>query len=308
MSFLKKAATAAATGGFSLLLGGGGDGGSAPQVDPLVGQNARTMSSIGNSQYAWAKDTNARIAPMFDQLTGAASGIGRDSATRSDALWQTYSDAFAPVNDQVAADAMGWDSPDALERAAGEASATVGKTYAQSAGRRGAMMAKYGINPRDALQLGEMANLQQATDEATAANAAREGRRNMAVQMRSGASQVGQGIASTAMGADQLALSGTGAAANIAATGVNTQTAAVDSAMPWLTGSNSALLGVNQQQMSSWQASQQASQARAAGIGQLLGTLGGAALGGPVGASIGGSIGKTVATPTTPAPSTWKFG
>lgn len=278
---------------------GGGDEGSAPAIDPRVQQNAYKMSDIGGERYTWAQEQDKKLAPMFDKLGGVAGGIADDGAARSDALWQTYTDTFAPVTDQVADDAMGWDSAANLENAATDAAATVGKSYAQAGNRRGAMMAKYGINPATALRMGEGANLQQASDEAVAANTARDARRTMGVQLRTGAAQLGRGVASDSMAADGVALAGAGAGANIAATGVNTSNAATDSALPWYTGSNNALTGINQAQTQAYQAKQQASAARSQGIGQLIGTIGGAVIGGPMGAAIGGSIGGTIAKPKT---------
>ena len=302
MSFSLKKFAAGGLGAGAVLgavggLLGGGDDGNAPVIDPRVQQNAYKMSDIGGERYSWAQEQDKKLAPMFDRLGGIAGGVADDGAMRSDALWKTYTDTFAPVTDRVATDAMGWDSAQNLEAAAADATATVGKSYAQAANRRGAMMAKYGINPATALRMSEGANLQQAADEAVAANAARDARRTMGVQLRTGAAQLGRGVAADSMNADSVALAGAGAGANIAATGVNTSNAATDSALPWFTGSNSALLGTNQAQMQAYQAQQQASAARSQGIGQLIGTIGGAVIGGPMGAAIGGSLGGAVAKP-----------
>lgn len=158
------------------------------------------------------------------------------------------------------------------------------------------MMAKYGLNPADALRMGEMANLQQASDAAVAANAGRDARRMQGVQLRTNAAGVGSNLLSGTTALDSLALQGGNVAAGLEGERINTYNTGTQGALPWFTGSNNALVGVNNAEMDAWKTNENIKAAKSAGVGRLLGTVAGGALGfmagGPVGAAAGASVGS----------------
>lgn len=292
---LGKAALAVGTGGLSLLAGGGGGGTSAaPTIDPRVQQNAYLMADTGKGVLDWNKTALDKMTPTFDSAVANANTIAGTALDRATTAGNIYDQSFAPVTQQVATDAMNWDTGTALDKAAAQAGATVDAKYAQADNRRGAMMAKYGLNPADALRLGEMANLQHASDSAVAENAGRDARRTQGVQMRTNAAGVGANVLSGATALDSLALQGGNSAAGLEGERVNTYNAGTQGALPWLTGSNNALTGVNNSQMQAWQTNEQMKAAKAAGIGKLVGTVAGAGLGFMAGGPAGGAAGSNI--------------
>lgn len=297
-SFLKKAGLAAATGGLSLLAGGGGN--AAPVVDPRVAENAAFMGQTGRDLIASNKTAMERANPVFDAGVGRATTIADTALGRSGQLYDAYSGSFLPVTQQVATDAMNWDSADALSRASNEAGAAVGRNYAKARNQRGAMMAKYGLNPTAALALEQQTGVQQAADTAAAENAAREGRMLQGAQLRANAAGVGSNVLQGATALDSVAMNGGNTAAALEAERINTANAGTNAALPWISGANNAFIGVNNSQMDAWKTNESLAAARAAGIGRLLGTAIGAGagfmMGGPAGASAGSQLGGAAGT------------
>ena len=275
MGFSLKNAVAGGLGVGALagaLTGGGGGSAAAPALDPRVKENAYLMSDTGKGVLDWNKTALDKAMPTFDTGVARANQVAGTALDRAGMTGDLYEGSFLPVTQQVATDAMGWDSAPALERAAAEAGSTVDAKYAQADNRRGAMMAKYGLNPADALQLGEMANLQQASDTAMAENAGRDNRRMQGVQLRTNAAGVGSNLLAGTTALDNLALQGGNTAAGLEAERVNTYNTGTQGALPWLSGSNSALLGTNNAEMDAWKTNESIKAAKSAGIGKRLGT------------------------------------
>lgn len=292
---------AAAGGGMLLgkLFGGGGDS-KAPEIDPRVAQNAHKMSDIGSDSYAWNLAEAKRLQPVFQNLAGQTGGITSDAIARAGMVGNQYDSTFMPVNAQVAQDAMTYDSPEEMERAAGSAVTDTASAFNRARANQGAYFSRFGANPANFASQNWKMGIEQAKAEAGAANTAREGRRLGGIQLRTGAANLGRGILSDATSQNALGLSGAGATGGIASQGMDVYNSGTQSALPWFTGANSAMLGINQQQQQAYNADQQRDAAKWAGIGQLVGTVGGFALGGPLGAGIGGAIGKSAAPAVIP--------
>lgn len=302
-------AKAAATGGLSLVtdkLFGGGNGG-APQVDPRLGANAGRMSGIAGDSYAWNLGEANRLQPMFRELTGQARGISSEAADRSGRIGQQYDSVFSPVNAQVASDAMNYDSPAEMERAAGQALSDTNTAFGQARGRTGAYFGKYGLNPANFASQNFLLNLEQAKAGAGGMNAARENRRMGGIQLRTGAANLGRGILSDATSQSGLALTGGNAAGDLATGGMNVYNAGTSAALPWFTGANNAFLGKQSSDMAGYAADQQANATKWGGIGSLVGTGAGFMMGGPVGAMAGGQAGRGIGSMVAPqmAPATF---
>ena len=293
---------AAAVGGGSLLgkLFGGDGKSSAPQIDPRVGENAHKMSDIGKDTYAWNLAEANRLQPLFQQLSGQTGGITNEAIARGGRVGAQYDSTFAPVNQQVASDAMTYDSPAEMERAAGSAVTDTASAFNRARENQGAYFARFGANPANFASQNWKMNLEQAKAEAGAANGAREARRMGGIQLRTGAANLGRGILSDATSQSALGLSGAGATGGIASQGMDVYNQGTSAALPWYTGANQAMLGINQQQQQAYSADQQRDAAKWGGIGQLAGTIGGFALAGPLGGMLGDRIGKTVAPSVIP--------
>lgn len=297
---LKSVAAGGLIGGAVGSLLGGGGGGDAPQIDPRVQANAYEMADTGKSLYSWNVDNATKVLPKFDAASVAAEGIAGRAGARSGDMSTMYRQDFAPVTSRVATDAMGFDSAANLDKAGADAAGQVASAYTRAGGRRGAMMAKYGLNPHQFASTADAANLEQAAAEADASNRARTERSLAGIQLRSNAAQLGRGIVADTATADQLQLGAATAAPTIASSGVTFRNQAVSSALPWYQASNQALLGINQAQTSAYEAEQQRKGQQMAGLGQLVGTGLGFMVGGPPGALLGSQVGTTVAHPLTP--------
>lgn len=297
---LKKAAGAVATGGLSLASGlFGDDSGAAPRVDPQVRANAEKMSKIGNDSYAWNAAEAQKLQPLYANLTSQAGGVTSNAVGRAGGIGAQYDNTFAPVNEQVASDAMTYDSAAEIERAAGQAASDTATAFGRAKGREGAYMARYGLNPANFASQNYTMNLEQAKAETAAANNARESRRMGGIQLRSAAAGLGNQVLAGANATSGVALGGAGVTGTLATGGIDAYNRGTSAALPWITGSNSALLGVNAAESAAYQADRQAEAAKWAGIGQLVGTAGGFALGGPAGAMAGGQAGRGLGSAAT---------
>lgn len=298
---LGKAATGMAGGGFNFLgdLLGGGDA-QAPQIDPQVSANAHKMSDIANTSYAWNLNAANKVQPTFDRLTDETGRLTTGAVQRGIGIGNQYDQSFMPVNAQVATDAMTYDSPAELERAAGRAVTDTGAAFARARGRSGATMAKYGINAGQFGNFDYLANLEQAKAEAGAANDARETRRAGGIQLRQTAAGIGSNVLAGANSTAGVGIGGASTTGNLATGGITAYNTATGAALPWYTGANNAMLGINQSQMQAYQAQQQADAAKWGGIGQLVGTGVGFMVGGPAGAMVGSQLGKTATTAARP--------
>ena len=277
--------------GLGKLFGGGGGGG--PQIDPRVNQNIDLMNRAGSDSYAWNLAEAKRLQPTFQGLTNTAQGIVGSAAGRGDQIGQQYMTNFAPINAQVASDAMGFDSADQLEKAASEAASTTATAFGRERTRQRTNMARFGANPNNFASTDWKMGIEQARAEAGAANAARDARRMGGIQLRTGAANIGSGILRDATSQDALSLSGANTAGNLAGSGMDVYNRGVNSAMPWLQGANSAMMGVHDVNMRSYEADQARKGALMQGIGSLAGMAAGSFLG-PMGAMAGQQLGASL--------------
>lgn len=186
--------------------------------DPNPGMIASAQSServgleqvaLGREQFEWNKqneaDNRALSAPIIaSQVAQAEKDQAFNNSQRD-----YYRDVYQPVERQSVADAMGYDSAANMERVAGEAQADV--VGATSRARQGLTrdMARIGLDPSSSRAMTAISDSfsNGALAEASAMNAARRGREDAGIALRSGVSNFGRNMPNTAAQSNQLAQS-----------------------------------------------------------------------------------------------------
>lgn len=269
-------------------------GGSAPQADPQIGKAALENAQLGKDwlsfakeQYGVGNERQSEIDKLTNQVTQQQLDTQDKSNARADEQWQQYNQRFAPIEQQVATEAMNYDSPEKQAEAAGQARADVqsaADTQRQITQRTAAAQ---GINPGSGRYAGvdRAAELTTAVQAAGAENKARDTVKNMGIMLRKDAASLGRGMTGTAAQSYGVGLNaGNSAVGNI--TSANQSWANNNAAMAQgfqgnIGANNSAASILNQQygnQVNAYNAQQQAESQSAAGIGSMVGTLGAAFL------------------------------
>jgi len=278
----------------------GGSGGSAPQMDPRLIENAGKMSGIAGDTYAWNLSEAKRLQPLYQNLSGQTGGIVSGAIDRGGRVGTQYDNTFMPINERVASDAMTWDSPQAQEAAAGRAITDTASAFNRMRGQMRGNFARYGMNPNNFASQNYMLGLEQARAEAGGANKARTDRQLQGVTMRTNAANLGRGILQDATSQGGLALTGANTTSGILGEGMQSYNTGTGAALPWFTGANNAFQGIYSNQMNQYNADQQRDANKWAGIGSLVGTGIGFMAGGPMGAMVGSQVGKGITQAQVP--------
>lgn len=225
-------------------------------LDALTKQVAE--SALGSQAKAdqWAqedRDISSRLRDKYEQWANDDRTLGRNTAAYADSLatqgealgdkyekqyqaeaarqngfskeeQDRYKNAFRPIQDRLASDAMNWDSEARLESEAGKARADVMDNAALQRQMQQRQMASMGVNPNS----GRFAGIERATDTMTALgaagaqNLARDNVRAQGVQLRGEASNIGQQVLNNGQQASQLGMAATSAANGAKVQGMNT--------------------------------------------------------------------------------------
>lgn len=271
-----------------------GGGGSAPAPDPAIGAAAQQNAEVAREALTFNKQVYADNQPRQAASDALATrvvedqlAISQQNQTQAADQWDRFQTIFAPVENQMVADATNIDSAGELARASGEAATGVQTQFDNAAGQRRRSQAAMGINPNSgrAMAMDSEAQLGLAASKAGASNNARLVARDRGIALRAGAANFGRNMPNTAANAYTTAVnSGNSAMSNQNSTmgtananagqmnqGFNTS----------INGTNSAMQGLNAQygnQLNAWNTQQQADAASSAGIGNMVGTIGAAAL------------------------------
>lgn len=152
---------------------------------------------------AWAVVAGATIATVGGAMLADDNGAqgANDAAadsTRMEAQiardqWDRYKEIYEPLERQVVNEAQNYDTPDAYQRAAGEASATVGQQFGKARDR---LTRTPGLDPTSAGYQASMVGLDlaQAASDATQQNAARQRVRDTAYARKTDALSLGKGL------------------------------------------------------------------------------------------------------------------
>lgn len=191
----------------------GGD--SPPPPDPAIGQAAQMNAEVGREYLAWYKSKDAAEAPMRQE----AGNVALDMANRQIATskkQEGYADdtrayelsTFRPLEQKIAADALGYDTPARREAESAQAMADVGT--AGEAGRANLIreVQSRGGDVNSGNFTAGLAGMtgREAAVKAASGNQARKNVEAIAGAKLADAANLGRGIASTNATQTQLGL------------------------------------------------------------------------------------------------------
>jgi hypothetical protein len=261
-------------------------------------KSAQYSYELGKRQQDWAEKTYAENKGTSDLVIEAALGSLERQEADAARDRARYEEIFQPLEEQLAAEAESYATPERLEYEAGKAEADVAQQFEQARQSAQDRLESYGVDPsqtrQGALDLGS--RLAEAASQASAGNQARDQAQALQRQLRSEAINIGRGYPGQIAGQEAGA---TGAGNQAASTGLAT-TASGASTM----GTGGSWQGLGNQgigmwgdilntgfnnQMDRWKGEQEAS----SGWGDVLGTVAGIA-----GGRIFGAEGGVIPDPT----------
>jgi hypothetical protein len=220
-----------------------------PKPDPLIGQAAKQNADIAQQQLdiakeqlAWEKERARTQDPLIQKIVDQQIQSGNTNAARAESQWEAYRKLFAPLEEQMAHDAAGFDSEERKDRAAAEAAADIRRSYQGALDTNQRALQRMGVNPDSGRFQAAMndISLSLARDSAGAMNKARRDTELQGMAMRQGAAQFGRNMPTTGIATDAAALSAGNAATDNLATKSNLHNAALNAAQNWFGGTASA--------------------------------------------------------------------
>lgn len=196
---------------------------------------AVAQAALSAEQLAWAKELYAETAPDradATRRTNEAADAQLASMRQNDAISKDYNDyakeTFRPLEKQMVADAVAYDTDERKEQNAGRAVADVAQQFDKSAEQSTRALSRMGVNPTSgaALAASNQMGIGKAVATAAAANKARLDTETQGYARKSDAANLGRGLASAqatsagvALNAGNSAVGSSGAVGNIAAQG-----------------------------------------------------------------------------------------
>jgi hypothetical protein len=253
-----------------------------PDYTPLANasaESAKWANDLAKEQFAWAKEQWTENKKVSDQFVDFAMGQMDRQAEWAASDRERYETIFQPLEEQLAADAESYASPERQAAEAGKAEADVAQQFEQARRTAQERLESYGVDPTQT-RSGAMdlqTRIAEAASQAAAGNTARERTEATGRALRSEAINVGKGypaqVGASAAGAQNA---GTGAVASgnqTTATGASTMGTA-----PQYGGLANQSIGnwgniLNQgygNQLDAWKAEQSSS----SGIGSMAGLAG----------------------------------
>ena len=265
-------------------------------IDMIRG-SASSSYGLSTEMQEWARNAYAENKGVSDIVIDKALGEMDKMIADSDWSRDRYRNIFAPLEEQLAAEAESYASPERLEYEAGKAEADVAAQFEQARKTAQERLEGYGVDPsqtrQGAMDLGS--RVAEAAAQASGGNQARWHAEDVGRQLRSEAINVGRGVSGDirADSSAGLAAGNQGANTGLATTASGANT--MGTGTTW-TGIGDAAVSnwgntLNQDyqnQMAQYEADQQAS----SGWGELAGTVVGTIAGGPIGAGIGNKVGS----------------
>lgn len=190
-------------------------GSDAPAPDPLIGQAALANTAIAKDALDWYKAKDAADKPMRDAATAAATDAAQvqaETARKQNAMAdETYAytkGTFRPLEQKMAGDAIGYDTPQRREQEAAQAIADVGTQMGAQKKQVMADLASRGVDPSSGSAAIALARMGIGTGAAAAAagNQARKNVEAVGGAKVADAVAMGRGIASTNATQTQLGL------------------------------------------------------------------------------------------------------
>lgn len=183
----------------------------------MSGANAAAMANaeLAKESLAFYKQIYAEQAPARERATNTALQVADAqlaSMEQQAALSKEYADynreTFRPVEQQVVADAMAYDTPDRREAEAGQAVADVGIQAANARQAQTRAQTRMGVNPNSgaATSMQSALSLGEAAAKAGAGNTARKNVETIGFARKMDAAGLGRNLASNSSTAASVAL------------------------------------------------------------------------------------------------------
>lgn len=190
---------------------------------------ANQQSALSQEQFNWNKEIYERdTAPMQRQQMELQTRIANDALARAakqdklaDEQNAYYKETFQPIERQVAADAVGYDSAENVGRRSGIAAANVNQQFSNARGQSARMAGRYGLGSTAFSGPAGAAERAQALGTAGAATGAAFDTQDKALQLRAGVANFGRNMPNTALTGWNAATSSGGAAGNAANSALN---------------------------------------------------------------------------------------
>jgi hypothetical protein len=180
----------------------------APSPDPLIGEAARANSEIAKEALAFYKDvyTNELLPMQKEQQALGRNLVDRFLASQdkqeefADKQNAYYDSTFKPVEQQMARDAMGYDSESNIARRSGIAGANVEQQFSQAAAENNRNLSRYGLNPNSSAfaATNERLMREKALAKAGAQTGAAFDTMDRGIALRAGAANFGRNMPNTA--------------------------------------------------------------------------------------------------------------
>lgn len=202
----------------------------------LDSTNAQERVAQAQLDFAKQQDADNKIRnAKADALTEQVANKQLAAMDQNMALAKDYDDynkgTFRPLEKSIVEEAQNYDTPEAQEKAAGEASAAVKQSLAQSSEATARAQARMGVNPNSgrAQVTQSEAAVTGALGEASAENTARTSVKTLGAAKRMDAASLGRNLPSAQAAAAGLGIQAGNAAVGNTATTNNAATAGANS-------------------------------------------------------------------------------
>lgn len=265
------------------------------QIAAASEKSANLAFQVAQDQLAWAKEQYAHNSAITDTVVDSALGQMDQAGQWAAEDRSRYENIYQPLEEQQAADAQDWASPERKEAAAGAAEADVAQQFESARQSATQKLEQFGVDPSQTRQgaLDSQSRFAEAAARAGAGNTARRGLDDQQQALIANAVNVGKGYPSQYT-AQQGVQSGAGnQAVNSSLATTQSGSNTMGTPATWQGLGNSALgtwantlnMGF-QNQLSSFNADQ----ASSSGIGGILGQVAGFGLSKIPGLADGGSV------------------
>lgn len=263
-------------------------GSSAPAPDPQIGAAAAAQAATAKEALAWYKDLYANeLLPLQKEQQAAGrqlmdryfASMDKQEAF-ADKQNAYYDSTFKPIEQQVARDAMGYDSAQNIAKRSGIAGANVEQVYSEAQQENSRNLSRYGLNPNSSAfaATNERLMRDKALAKAGAQTGAAFDTMDKGIALRAGAANFGRNMPNTASNYYTNANSAGGAAMGTS-TAMNNTALANSNAVgqgystfqQGTQNSGTLFLGQYGAQMQGYQADQQAKGGLYQGIGTMAG-------------------------------------
>jgi hypothetical protein len=251
-------------------------------ITKLLRKSANQSFKKSQEQFDWAKQAYADNKEVSDLVIDRAIGAMDKQEAWADEDRARYQSIFQPLEEQLAAEAESYATPERLEHEAGKAEADVAAQFAAARQTAQDRLEGYGVDPSQtrsgALDLGS--RIAEAAAQASAGNQARTAAENVGRALRSEAINVGRGYPGQALAEQTGSTSAGNQAANTGlattASGANT----MGTGMQWAQLGQNAATGwgnLLNQQYANQMKQFEAENSQSSGWGDILGTAAGVA-------------------------------